>query len=302
MMLTIKATKIRRISTITRLANNNNNINNNETLLLKKNQNYSTKLSSESFLTGTSSDYVESQYYAWKKDVNSVHSSWAAFFKNVDQGNAVGSAFVPPPTLFPSSTPSLSTAAHPAATTANQFMDNLKVVSLINAFRSLGHKIANIDPLGLTPVPHLQELDIKHYGFTDADLNKEFYFSDTQTYPFNGQTLGKIVSTLKDTYSSTIAAEFSHIEDSVQKDWVRQKLESNVRRIVSRQDKTDLMERLIWSDKFERFLMTKFGQDKRFGLDGCESLIPGMKALIDTAADLGVESVVIGMPHRGINS
>jgi 2-oxoglutarate dehydrogenase E1 component len=68
---------------------------------------------------------------------------------------------------------------------------------------------------------------------------------------------------------------------------------------LTKADKQNLMDRLIWADKFERFLMTKFGQDKRFGLDGCESLIPGMKTLIDTAADLGVESAVIGMPHRG---
>lgn len=90
-------------------------------------------------------------------------------------------------------------------------------------------------------------------------------------------------------------------QDATQRNWLREKVESNLLNL-SKADKVNLMDRLIWADKFEKYLMKKFGQDKRFGLDGCESLIPGMKTLIDSACDLGVESIVIGMPHRGLRT
>jgi 2-oxoglutarate dehydrogenase E1 component len=167
-------------------------------------RNYSTKLSNESFLDGSSGDYVESQYLAWKKDPSSVHSSWASFFKNVDAGKGVGSAFTPPPTLFPSP-PIQRTEA------TNSFQDNLKVVDLINAYRSLGHRHAKLDPLNISPLPNVPELEPKYYGLSEADLSKEYYFSDTTTYPFSGKKLTDILAHLKEVYCGSIGVEYSHI-------------------------------------------------------------------------------------------
>eukprot|EP01115_Flamella_aegyptia_P007589 TRINITY_DN315_c0_g3_i2.p1 TRINITY_DN315_c0_g3~~TRINITY_DN315_c0_g3_i2.p1 ORF type:complete len:147 (+),score=27.58 TRINITY_DN315_c0_g3_i2:88-528(+) len=112
----------------------------------------------ESFLNGTSGDYVEQQYLAWKKDPSSVHVSWAAFFKNVDSGKPPGSAFVPPPTLFPSN------VQQQQVSTQSTAVDNVKVIDLINSFRSKGHKQANLDPLGRTETPYVEAAFFQECG------------------------------------------------------------------------------------------------------------------------------------------
>lgn len=91
---------------------------------------------------------------------------------------------------------------------------------------------------------------------------------------------------------------FPNLKNEAQKNWVRNKIEAP-RPSLSETEKKVILDRLLWSTEFENFLKIKFNNDKRFGLDGAEILIPGLKSLIDTAADLGVENIVIGMPHRG---
>ncbi len=267
---------------------------------------------SESFIDGTSAEYVEQQFVSWKKNPESVHASWAAYFRNVEQGLPAGRAYMSPPTLqqkgfFPQVVQTVMQQQQSSTT-----MDNLNVVNLINAFRVNGHNHANLDPLGLKAKPNSNELDHTTFGFTQTDLNKEFQFSDAATFPFSGQRLGDVISKLKVAYCSTIGAEYMHIEvcdyislivlqDPAQRKWLQDKIETqgSLKGTLTPDDKKNLMDRLIWADKFEHYLQMKFGGDKRFGLDGCETLIPGMKTLIDTAADLDVESIVIGMPHRG---
>jgi 2-oxoglutarate dehydrogenase E1 component len=273
---------------------------------------------SESFINGTSVEYVEQQYRAWKKNPESVHTSWAAYFKNVETGAGAGQAFMAPPTLYDSisqAQPVASFRQTPTATaTSNAVADNLSVVQLIDAYRTLGHRLASLDPLGLKENPTLQELEYTSYGLTQADLNKEFYFSDSQNYPFSGQKLSDIINHLRSVYCSTYAVQYMHIEvkvvyflfnfhqDATQRQWLKERIERGLKNSISKEEKRLLLDRLVWADSFEKFLHKKWGQDKRFGLDGCETLIPGMKTLIDTGADLGVESVVIGMPHRGDSS
>jgi len=112
-------------------------------------------------------------------------------------------------------------------------------------------------------------------------------------------TLKEIIDACERLYCGSYGVEYVHIPDRGRCDWLRERLEIPVPYNYDVDEKRRILDRLIWSDSFERFLSAKFPSDKRFGLEGGESLIPGMKALIDRSVDLGIKSIVIGMPHRG---
>lgn len=263
------------------------------------------KLSAESFLTGTSSSYVEQMHEAWRKDPTSVHASWAAFFSNVEAGKAPGAAFQAPPALGGDAAGLL--AASPASA-RQEIEDALKLVTLIRAFQVRGHAIAKLDPLDLDHRPIPAELQPESYGWTAADLDREFYVGSLGTYLsgfLSGSsktryTLREIIDNYTKIYCGPIGIEYMHIQDRAACNWIRDRFEFfETKYAFSAEEKHNLLDRLGWADGFEKYLHLKFITEKRFGLDGCESLIPGMKAMIDQLSDLGADSVVIGMPHRG---
>lgn len=112
-------------------------------------------------------------------------------------------------------------------------------------------------------------------------------------------TLGQIDQRLKETYCNTVGVEYMHIQDSEKCNWIRTKVESLNKMEESKEKKMHIMERLAFSDIFEKFLGNKYNTTKRFGLDGAEALIPGLKSMVDRSTELGVEHIVLGMPHRG---
>lgn len=112
-------------------------------------------------------------------------------------------------------------------------------------------------------------------------------------------TIRDVLKRVRETYCGTIGVEYMHIQERDQCDWIRERFETPTKYTFPAADRVHILDRLAWADHFERFLQNKYSTAKRFGLDGCETLIPGVKALIDTASDLGVNSIVIGMPHRG---
>ncbi|RHZ11972.1 hypothetical protein DYB37_005326 [Aphanomyces astaci] len=263
---------------------------------------------SESFLSGTNNVYVEEMYKTWSKDPTSVHKSWDVYFRQVDQGAVPGEAFIPPPTVQSGVTPVARSAA--AAVNASTDINHALGLSyLIRAYQSRGHEVAKLDPLGLDVRPSLPELDISMYGFTEADLDKTISIPKNFASGVTGfleelsdgqnPTLGYIVQRLKETYTSSIGVQYMHISDREKCNWIRTNLESLVKKDETKAKKLHILERLAFSVVFERFLGNKYNTTKRFGLDGGESLIPGLKYMIDRATELGMEHVVIGMPHRG---
>lgn len=187
---------------------------------------------------------------------------------------------------------------------------HLKVQLLVRAYQSRGHHKAKTDPLGIRGEADAfgyrkpKELELEEYGFTEQDMDKEFklgpgilprFLSDSR----QTMTLRDIVAACEKTYCSSYGVEYIHIPDREQCDWIRDRLEIPTPYKYSSDDKRRILDRLIWSSSFESFLATKYPNDKRFGLEGCETLIPGMKALIDRSVDYGVQDIVIGMPHRG---
>ena len=185
--------------------------------------------------------------------------------------------------------------------------DHMKIQLLVRAHQVRGHHLSNLDPLNIAkpldafPAP---ELDIGYYGFTEKDLDREFFLGSGILARFSSQdkmtmTLREIQTCLKEVYCGTIGFEYTHIPDRERCEWIRSRIEVPEKYKFTKEQKLSILDRLTWSDSFERFLHGKYPGEKRFGLEGCESLIPGMKSMIDRAVEHGVEHVTIGMPHRG---
>ncbi|MPZ69857.1 MAG: multifunctional oxoglutarate decarboxylase/oxoglutarate dehydrogenase thiamine pyrophosphate-binding subunit/dihydrolipoyllysine-residue succinyltransferase subunit [Actinobacteria bacterium] len=172
-----------------------------------------------------------------------------------------------------------------------------RVIRLVNMYRVRGHLIAELNPIGWEVLSH-PELDLANYGLTVWDLDREFL-----TYGVAGprkQTLREIVDKLRDSYSRKIGYEFMHISDPLQKEWIQQRAEGHRTLLeLSKDDKKYILDRLNAAEAFERFLSTKYTGQKRFSLEGAESLIPMLDYLFELAADEGMVEAVMGMSHRG---
>ncbi|KAI9261804.1 oxoglutarate dehydrogenase, E1 component [Helicostylum pulchrum] len=265
----------------------------------------------DGFLQGSSSNYIESMYEAWLHDPKSVHISWQVYFKNMKNGVPPTLAYTPPPTLMPSDSARLPEmpGGHLSAVSesSKQVIEHMKIQLLVRAYQVRGHHLANLDPLHIqhASIENLNppELTYQYYGFTDKDLDRKFSLGpgilSALTKTQKELTLREIIAALKKMYCGSIGIEYVHIPDRAQCNWIRARVENPEPYKYSIQEKKRILDRLTWSDSFERFIASKYPSEKRFGLEGGESLIPGMKALIDRSVDLGVNSIVIGMPHRG---
>ncbi|XP_012076079.1 2-oxoglutarate dehydrogenase, mitochondrial [Jatropha curcas] len=238
---------------------------------------------SDNFLDATSSVYLEELQKAWEVDPNNVDESWDNFFRNfVGQNQKVPSAGVSGQTI----------------------QESMSLLLLVRAYQVNGHMKAKLDPLDLEEREIPDELDPSFHGFTEADLDREFFLGVWKMSGFLSDnrpvmTLRSILTRLEQAYCGHVGYEYMHIDDSAKCNWLRHKIETPVP-MTYNQDRLELLlDRLTWSTQFENFLATKMKAAKRFGLEGGETLIPGMKEMFDRASDLGVENIVVGMPHRG---
>ncbi|XRB17367.1 2-oxoglutarate dehydrogenase E1 component [Pseudoscourfieldia marina] len=205
-----------------------------------------------------------------------------------------------------------------------------RVLMLTRAYQVIGHHRAKLDPLQLYDAPTTPELELSTYGLTPSDLDRPVPWvpGEGVKMPVAGHalmcstddcavaapestesiTLRQAIDHLEDVYCSSIGYEFMHISDKRKCDWIRRRIEawppsklatSADGGAYTREEKLRTLDRLLWSELFETFCSTKYGAAKRFGLEGGESFTPGLKALIDRAVESGVESVTLGMAHRG---
>jgi 2-oxoglutarate dehydrogenase E1 component len=172
----------------------------------------------------------------------------------------------------------------------------IAVQQLINMYRVRGHLIANLDPLGLKEPKTHEELDPNHWGLTIWDLDREFPTGGLAGHA--SAKLRDILGVLRDAYARTIGVEYMHIQEPDQKTWIQHQVEG-VHVDASADEKRRILAALNGDEAFERFLHTKFLGQKRFSLEGAETLIPMLDFLLDAAAGAGVEEVVMGMAHRG---
>lgn len=274
---------------------------------LGRGKNLSTKV--DSFMSGSSALYVEQMYDLWRQDKKSVHASWDAYFSNLESGRAPTEAFVAPPSIGGNVSKAVVNTSH----TGPVVSDSLGLSYLIRAYQTRGHEIANLDPLGIhkfrSPNPP-PELDYKYHGFKDEDLDRTLNLLGTSTGGNTGYldilgstrpniTLRQVLANLKKTYCSSLGVEYMHMQSQEKCNWVRDQVEHPKWMQFSKQKRMHIYERLCFADHFEKFLNNKFNTAKRFGLEGGDSTIPGLKAMVDRGSELGIESFVFGMPHRG---
>jgi len=169
---------------------------------------------------------------------------------------------------------------------------------MIRAYRIRGHLQADLDPLGLIKKENCPELLPETYGFTENDLDKKIFLDEVLGLKY--ATLREILEILNRTYCSNIGIEFMHMTDPEEKSWIQQRIEGKDKEIqFTERGRKAILNRLIEAEGFEKYLAKKYVGTKRFGLDGCESLIPAMEQIIKRGGALGCKEVKIGMPHRG---
>ena len=180
-----------------------------------------------------------------------------------------------------------------------QTIKEARVIELINAYRVRGHLIADIDPLHALPVLYHPELDIETYGLTIWDLDRVF-ITDGLANKESG-TLREILDILQHAYCGKVGIEYRHIQSKEEKTWIREQIRREFVHPVP--IPVEVKKRLLWklisAEQFERFLHTKYLGQKRFSLEGCETVIAVLDRLIEGAADRGVEDITLGMAHRG---
>ncbi|QYH19921.1 multifunctional oxoglutarate decarboxylase/oxoglutarate dehydrogenase thiamine pyrophosphate-binding subunit/dihydrolipoyllysine-residue succinyltransferase subunit [Corynebacterium aquatimens] len=175
-----------------------------------------------------------------------------------------------------------------------------RIMQLIHSYRARGHLIADTNPLrwhqpGL-PKPDSRDLLLESHGLTIWDLDRTFHVGG-----FGGKetmTLREVLSRLRAAYTLHVGAEYAHVMDRDERDWLRDRMEAGMPKPTTAEQKY-ILQKLNAAEAFENFLQTKYLGQKRFSLEGAETLIPLMDAVIDTAAGQGLDEVVIGMPHRG---
>lgn len=226
-------------------------------------------MSQSSFAGRWNLDAIDAAYHQWQHDPQGVEESWRLFFEGFELGLArpVGDA---------------GTAG---------------IIRLIDAYRSLGHFQAHLDPLNPPPKNYLY-LGLEEFGLKESDLDRPF---DTSNFlGLQKGTLRQLLAALKETYCRTIGVEYMHIQDRRIRRWLQEKMEPrrNQPNLPRRQKYRVLME-LHFAQLFERFLHTRYVGQKRFSLEGAETIIPILDAVVEKAAALGVREIVMGMAHRG---
>ena len=234
-----------------------------------------------------SADYLDGQYAQWLADPASVEGTIGEFFRGFELGRATTPA-----------TPEDGLAQAPAALTTGAGADAQRAVDrLIGAYRRWGHFCATLDPFGRErPAP--AELSPQHWGLSDADLGRVF---DPGTLPVEKPaTLRAILDALDQTYCRSVGVETMYIADGAVREWWRHAVESS-RSLPSLSDgeRIHTLEQLHRAEMFESFLHRRYIGQKRFSLEGAESLIPLLDRMIEQGAELGADEFVIGMSHRG---
>jgi 2-oxoglutarate dehydrogenase E1 component len=260
-------------------------------------------LQQTSLLDGANGAWLESQYEAWQRDPDSVSDTWRRYFDGLPQVNGVAVEDVLHSDVrkeFSRLTGRLRgrQVARVSGTHLSQERKQVRVLQLINAYRFLGHRFARTDPLRQADAEPVDELQLAYHELTESDLGTVFR-TGSLVGPEEA-TLEEIIGALGRTYCGTVGAEYMHISETTEKRWIQQQLESvQSNPEVSPDAQQWLLQRLTSAEGIERYLHAKYVGQKRFSLEGGESLIPLMGELIDRAGEQGLKEIVMGMSHRG---
>ncbi|MDO9251130.1 MAG: 2-oxoglutarate dehydrogenase E1 component [Hydrogenophaga sp.] len=259
-----------------------------------------------SYLFGGNAPYVEEMYENYLENPGSVPDNWRGYFdalQHVPAGDGSDTRDVPHQPVINAFAERAKQGGTKVVVAAGADSDlgrkRVAVQQLIAAYRNVGSRWADLDPLKRTERDHIPELDPAFYGFADADFETVFNTSNT----FFGKevmSLRDLLNALRETYCASVGAEYMYISDQTQKRWWQEKLESIRSKPAFNVDKKKaILDRLTAAEGLERFLHTKYVGQKRFSLEGGESFIAAMDEVIQQAGAQGVQEIVIGMAHRG---
>ncbi len=217
-------------------------------------------------------DVLEELYKKWQKNPESIEGTWRYFFEGMELGSQ-----------FPQGIISQS--------------PDLRIFSLINAYRSYGHLMAKINPLAKEPHEVPRELELKTLGFSESELSASFPtcgFLKQETAP-----LKEIIEGLKRTYCGTIGIEYMGLGSPEIEKWIQERVEPFFDLRLASEDKIKILTQLSQAELFEAFIHTKYVGQTRFSLEGGETFVPMLHALLETGAKEGISDMILGMAHRG---
>lgn len=253
-----------------------------------------------SFLNAAHLEFIGDLYDQYVQYPDSIEPSWKAFFQGYDFANATYDGeplFAPAPNKGNQTT---QARVNPAV--VSQVPDNVqkefKVINLIDAYRTRGHLFTKTNPVRARRTFE-PSLDIKNFGLTDADLG--LTFNAGEILGIGGPiTLREIIGHLENMYCESIGIEYMYVREPQRINWIQNWLNQNLNQPkLSKEEKERVLEKLNEATAFENFMHTKYVGQKRFSVEGNESLIPALDTLINRSADHGVQEVIVGMAHRG---
>ena len=258
------------------------------------------EMQQDSYLFGSNAVFIEELYGKYLQNENDVDENWREWFSELTNGGLA-------PDHDHLAIQAQMKIAAMNGKSANAIADTLSqehqakqvaVLQLINAYRFKGHQKADLDPLKLVKKEIIPDLTLEGHKLGETDLNTVF---DTGSmFGADKIPLREIIERLEKTYCGTLASEYMYIEDLVQKRWIQEKLETSLSTPNFREGrKNRVLDRIIAAENLEKYLHTRYIGQKRFSLEGAESLIPMLDRVIQQAGNTGTHEVVIGMAHRG---
>ena len=291
----------------------------------KKNEN----LKFESFLSSENALYLEQLQKTLASDKIESEHSWSEFFKKINSSE-VGAPTLRkspswqrtdwPPAPTEELTPAMdgqwagsvseeiknkilekASSVDPSISKKvlrQAVLDSIRALMIIRAYRIRGHLAASLDPLGLTEKNNQPELNPESYGFNETDLDRPIFIDNV--LGLETASMREIVKILRRTYCGNFALQYMHISNPKQSSWLKERIEGLGKEIqFTKEGRRAILNKLVEAEGFEKFLHVKYMGTKRFGLDGAEALIPAMEQIIKRGGSLGIEEIIIGMPHRG---
>lgn len=251
-----------------------------------------------SYLYGGNGDFIEELYEIYLENPENVDQKWKQYFDSLQDGKTPDVNHSDVREKFSILTSNaLAFAAGSGEGVMNE--DQTKVYGLIASFRSWGHTFAKLDPLERQEIIRPQELDYRSYGLSDNALSDEFY-DDYDLRKAKKAKLKDIIARYESVYSGKVGFEFVHISRTEEQDWLREYVEQKyIGYALSNDDKKQILQKLTESDGLERFLNTKYVGQKRFSIEGGDSLLPLLDRVINNSAQAGINDIYLGMAHRG---
>jgi 2-oxoglutarate dehydrogenase E1 component len=250
-------------------------------------------------LSGGNADFIEELYEQYLKDPAAVDPSWVAYFSRL-KGTTAGETAHSGIRARLAARQRLPLRSGAGGESGGASAKQGAVSRLIQIYANRGHLAANLDPLGLQQRPKPYVLNLEYFGLSDADLDTEFFTGSRTAALAERAKLKDILADLKFIYTDTIGAEFAHVSTTDERLWLQDNFQvARLQRRFSAAEKKNILWQLTAAEGLERYLHTKYVGQKRFSLEGGDSLIPLLDDLVQYGGKLGVEEVILGMAHRG---